>query len=174
MNGWIIGYECITIWPDRNLAGGKYQYYPAWIRLTQDASYSMVNKSYFLILLTLIIFALIYIIREKRILVDNVSVILEELEEDAPEYRSKEKKLSLTKISYTEGLLEGQLYSFFGTGDLTSRNLSENQVKDIILERISERELHNYQNIEKNFVRTRRWPYNKKWFIGKLVIKLVK
>ena len=134
----------------------------------------MVNKSYFLILLTLIIFALIYIIREKRILADNVSVILEELEEDAPEYRSKEKKLSLTKISYTEGLLEGQLYSFFGTGDLTSRNLSENQVKDIILERISERELHNYQNIEKNFVRTRRWPYNKKWFIGKLVIKLVK
>ena len=135
------------------------------------------NKSYFSILFTLSIFALIYLIRGKWILADNVSVIIEELKEDAPKivlFKSKEKKLSLTKVSYTEGLLEGQLYSFFGTGDLASRNLSENQVKDIILERISERESQNYQNIEKNFVRTRRWPYNKKWFIGKLVIKLVK
>ena len=134
----------------------------------------MVNKSYFSILSILSIFAVIYLIREKWILTDDFSEFLEELEENALENRSEEKKLSLTKISYTEGLLEGQLYSFFGTGDLTSRNLSEDQVKNIILERISERESKNYQNIEKNLVRTSRWPYNKKWFIGKLVIKLVK
>ena len=87
-----------------------------------------------------------------------------------------EKKFFWSKldITLTEGLLEGQLYSFFGTGDLTSRNLSEDQVQDIILHRISERESQNYQNIEKNFVRTKRWPFNKKWFIGKLKIKLVK
>lgn len=119
----------------------------------------MVNKSLFSILLILSIFALIYIIREKWILNDNSSKIIEELKED----RSEEKK-----FSYTEGLLDGQFYSFFGTRDLASRNLSENQVKDIILKRISERDSKNFQNIEKNLVRTDRWPYNRKWFIGEL------
>ena len=63
----------------------------------------MINKSYFSILFTLSIFALIYLIRGKWILADNISITLEELEEEAAEYRSKEKKLSLTKVSYTEG-----------------------------------------------------------------------
>ena len=119
----------------------------------------MVNKSLFSILLILSIFALIYIIREKWILNVNSTGIIEEFQED----RSEAKKLS-----YTEGLLEGQFYSFFGTRDLASRNLSDNEVKDIILKRISERDSKNFPNIEKNFVRTERWPYNRKWFIGEL------
>ena len=121
----------------------------------------MVNKSLFSILLILSIFALIYIIREKWILNDNSSKIIEDFKKETQEDRSVEKKLS-----YTEGLLEGQFYSFFGTRDLASRNLSENQVKYIILKRISERDSKNIQNIEKNLVRTERWPYNRKWFIG--------
>lgn len=121
----------------------------------------MVNKSLFSILLILSIFALIYIIREKWILNDNSSKIIEEFKKETQEDRSVEEK-----FSYTEGLLEGQFYSFFGTRDLASRNLSENQVKYIILKRISERDSKNIQNIEKNLVRTERWPYNRKWFIG--------
>ena len=140
----------------------------------------MVNKSLFSILSILSIFALIYTIREKWILSDfseefQEDVLVQDVlvQGDLLEDRSEENQLTLTQATYTEGLLEGQPYSFFGTGELASRNLSENQVKELILERISERDLKNYQNIEKNLVRTERWPYNKKWFIGELVIEQV-
>ena len=124
----------------------------------------MVNKSLFSFLLILSIFALIYITREKWILNDNSSGIIEEFKED----RSEENKLT-----YTEGLLEGQFYSFFGTRDLASRNLSEIQVKDIILKQIAERDSKKFPNIEKNLVRTERWPYNRKWYIGEFLEVLI-
>ena len=131
----------------------------------------MINKSLFTILLILSIFALFYSLREKWFLTDNISENfqqerLEESIEDLSEAKSEENNFT-KKGTYTEDLLEGQVYSFFGTADLASRNLSEEKVKDIILERIFERDPKNHKNIERNLVRTERWPYNKKWFIGK-------
>lgn len=131
----------------------------------------MINKSLFSILVILSIFALFYSLREKWYLADSISEIshqerLEESIEDLSEDKSEENN-STRKGTYTEDLLEGQLYSFFGTADLASRNLSGDKVKDIILERIFERDPKNYINIQRNLVRTERWPYNKKWFIGK-------
>ena len=124
----------------------------------------MVNKNLFIILLILSILTILYSIREKWYLTDNISdqEILQEENNS-----SSLTTLTLTHKRYTEGLLEGQLYSFFGTGDLASRNLSENQVKNIILEQISQRDTKDYHNIETNLVRTQRWAYNKKWFVGK-------
>ena len=69
-----------------------------------------------------------------------------------------------------KGLLEGQLYSFFGTGDLASRNLTEDEVREDILQKMSERNLKEFEIIKKNIKRTERWGFNKRWFVGKFLI----
>ena len=69
-----------------------------------------------------------------------------------------------------KGLLEGQLYSFFGTGDLASRNLTEDQVREDILQEMSGRNLKEFEIIKKNIKRTERWGFNKRWFVGKFLI----
>ena len=67
-----------------------------------------------------------------------------------------------------KGLLDGQLYSFFGTGDLTQRNITEEEVSNIILHVLKKKHAKSEQ-IQKKFRRTERWPFNKRWFVGELL-----
>ena len=62
-------------------------------------------------------------------------------------------------------MLDGQQYSFFGTSDLTKRNITEEEVGHIILHELKKKHTDSV-SIYENLRRTERWPFNKRWFIG--------
>ena len=69
-----------------------------------------------------------------------------------------------------KGLLDGQQYSFFGTCDLTKRNITEDEVSHIILNQLKKKHADSV-SIYENLRKTERWPFNKRWFIGEFSTK---
>ena len=65
-----------------------------------------------------------------------------------------------------KGLIDGQLYSFFGTGYMmTQQNITEEEVSNYVLKQIYKKHAK-VESIENNLKRTERWSFNKRWFIG--------